>query len=123
MMIPIHNFDIAYNLIKHMFQERKDINEASYIGEGQGFLEEYDKLLLRFEEHLERFDDFYCIDSNDPKSFKEEFSNCPYRVLVNELKGSGESVRRIGEYVISQIVMSAYNRENRRLAPDTIESM
>lgn len=117
MMFPIHNFDYAYNLIKHLYMETKDRNDPVKISNGGDFFDEFWRMVLLFANHLKELDQFYCIVQRE-RNFNTIFLDNPCITLFKKLKGDEKSVERIGKFIVYNVIIEKANRRNMRVSPD-----
>lgn len=102
MMLPIYNLDITYNIIKRVFIECKRENLSEILIDNSSksniFLEEYEKMLMRFRKYLKEIDKYYCIEMD---GFSATFEKSPFINMFNNLKDDKESCGVINRYIYS----------------------
>ena len=104
MMLPIHNFDLTYNMMKHIFQECQDETDAIEIKQGEDFWRAFDRMLRLFERHLERVDSFYG-KTNEKRNFKTIFQKCPFLTdIIKPMQGDLETNRMVEQFIKSLII-------------------
>ena len=109
MMIPIHNFDLTYNMIKHLYEEGKKKNSMAFnIGEGGKFLNAYNNMLSDIEHYLARIDEYYYITE-----IKDSFASCfkenPFIKQLREFVKEAKSQNFEGSYVEQNIYSMVIN--------------
>ncbi len=112
MAFPIHNFDLMYNLIKHLFLEHKEKNAYTYVlKDGVAFLDEFLAMIQRMDNHLKKIDEFYCLSGND--SFSGKLLNSPFIKLLKEITANDKSKNFMGNYLdyIQSAVCNIANSE------------
>lgn len=116
MILPIHNLDLMYNLVKHLFHEYAEQKEyISTLQDGKTFLDEFETMLYHILKHLRRTDLFYCLEGTD--SFVEKFQRSPFIRMLGNMKKDKKSKKFIGEY-INYISVAIYNDSGNRKASD-----
>ncbi len=119
MILPVHNFDLMYNLIKHLFKEGKEINERTLdISDKNAFMEEFQLMILRIEKHLEEIDHFYYLQNEN--SFLEKFKKCPFFTLLEEVKSKKICMQSIDTHM-KGVAMGVYNHRMLYFAADSME--
>ena len=87
MVFPIHNLDLMYNLVKHLFMEHKEQNAYTPVLEdGMAFLDEFSAMIQSILKHLNKIDEFYCLSGKE--SFSGKLMNSPFIQLLNRIKGN-----------------------------------
>lgn len=116
MIFPIHNFDCAYNMLIHIYQETATREEAKEILSGKDFLDEFDVLKNKFLRYLRNIDKFYGREEED-RCFYNIFSKCPFFELIEEIKKDESMMKNMGDYIINIIALSIDSKQLEE-APD-----
>lgn len=101
-MIPFYNLDLTYNMIKKLYLEYEQEYVKPIIiameDKKTTFLIEYQRMLDRFKQYLEKIDNKYCLAKNG-MMLSEIFKSCPFYKIVDELQKDPESRVRISNYI------------------------
>ena len=98
MVFPIHNLDLMYNLVKHLFMEHKEQNAYTPVLEdGMAFLDEFSAMIQSILKHLNKIDEFYCLSGKE--SFSGKLMNSPFIQLLNRIKGNENIKIFMGNYL------------------------
>ncbi len=114
MILPVHNLDLMYNLVKHLYVECREQNDSIKVDDRVFFMK-FSAMLRRFLEHLDRVDEFYCLKGTE--SFVERFQQCPFIRLYGTLQNDLSSKMVIEEYMY-YIIEAVYNRFSMQKTPD-----
>lgn len=88
MILPLHNFDLTYNMIKRIFQKMEKRRESVLIDEKNTFLNEFDKMNQLFGNYLTELDQYYGLEKKK-RRFYSVFEQCPYFKLLKEIGAGG----------------------------------
>ena len=114
MILPVHNLDLMYNLVKHLYVECREQNDSIKVDDWVFFIK-FSAMLRRFLEHLDRVDEFYCLKGTE--SFVERFQQCPFIRLYGILQNDPGSKMVIEEYM-GVIIRAVYNQFGMQKTPD-----
>lgn len=132
MMIPLCSLDISYNLVKHVFQECREVNLSNIVlqeivaeakkpnEKNNNFFREYIKMLDKFLNHLKQIDKDYGLEGTN--SFAGAYENCPFYQMLKELykdieQGENAESSKHAETInkicncITQVTTDLYNRQ------------
>jgi hypothetical protein len=117
MVVPIHNFDCTYNLIKHIFLETYKNDDVVEIKNGQDFYKEVSKMNSRFLNHLKEIDTFYGKTQVD-KRLETVFSECPFVKLTEDTSKNIDNLAENMSETIKALITSLVAGKNIRLSID-----
>lgn len=115
MMLPVHNFDLFYNLLKRMYQKSDVIvTETIALGREKEFVDVVIGIMELFIKQLEYVDTFYKIKESRYSFIKKIVENPIYKWILQ----FGEKERKnITKFAIN-IVTSRTSVQTRREAPN-----
>lgn len=120
MIIPIHNFDLIYNMIVNMYLENIPRIDAKAILSGEDFWNEFDKMNEKILWYLKDIDKFYGREKED-RCFHKIFSNCPIWKLIEDLKKDSIRSKEMGEYIINIIVRAVDHEQIEEAADERLK--
>lgn len=108
MILPIHNCDCAYNLLKHMFRESAKGETTVKIVDGEDFHRELDRMNGRFLTHLREIDSYYDIETDEEK-LSLIYSECPFLKQLTKTVFDDEKASKVIGQLIRNIIVQLSN--------------